>query len=407
MNFKSCLWAVIIPSLSLVLLANTYYIKPGGLAIGTGSPENPFGDFQTALKRAGGGHTYIFMPGVYSGKEIVVEDKYGGTAYAPTVLRSMNKYEAVIHGSTGDGIVIRNGAKWTIVDGFTVRGSKLNGIRCSSDYVAIQNCRVHNNCGMGISSHGYNNVIIEKNIVEFNGDHIKFEHGIYADGENLIIRNNIVRFNASWGLHLYPDIRNSEIVNNLVYGNNGWGILVASKTGPANNRIVNNTVVNNGRGIITGPGWGDVIMNNIVVNNLSWTFGDDEPIQTRQGLDINKNKVDYNLVLPKMKNEGPNTISADPGFADPRTMHFVLKPSSPAVGKGNPGAVPEIDFFGNDIDKTKAVDIGCFPARYTGAYMKLVEKMNNRWPFFDFGDTEFEKKPDIWSLNLSDKETKE
>jgi hypothetical protein len=70
-----------------------------------------------------------------------------------------------------------------------------------------------------------------------------FDHGVYADGDGLTLRGNVVRHNTSYGLDLYPSIKNSLIVNNLVYDQvRQRAIIVACPEGGGRNVIVNNTV---------------------------------------------------------------------------------------------------------------------------------------------------------------------
>lgn len=57
----------------------------------------------------------------------------------------------------------------------------------------------------GIAMHNQKGGVIENNLIEFNGGHVQFDHGVYADGDELTVQGNIVRHNASYGLHLYPD----------------------------------------------------------------------------------------------------------------------------------------------------------------------------------------------------------
>ena len=91
---------------------------------------------------------------------------------------------------------------------------------------------MHNNKAMGIGMHNQKDGVIESNLIEFNGDHVQFDHGVYASGDGHVFRNNIVRHNAGYGLHLYSSIKNSVVANNLVYGQvRGRGIIVSCPAG--------------------------------------------------------------------------------------------------------------------------------------------------------------------------------
>ena len=375
-------------------LAATYWISPKGQMSGTGSESNPFVSAEAALRRVGGGNTFIFQPGDYVGAQITLSPQYAGTAQNPTVLRSQHKHKAVLHGSTFHNIYVRAGCTWVIIDGFESSGAKYTGIKTDADYTVIRNCRIHNNALHGIEAHDVRGVVIEKNVVEYNGAHLQFSHGIYADGENLTIRNNIVRFNAGWGLHLYPEIANSNIENNLIHGNGRWAIGLYSRLPAGSNRIVNNTIVFNGSGIAVNNARNEIIANNIIVGNTGWTFERTEPIQDLSG-DLSQITIDYNLFRPPFPGAGPHAITADPLFLDAAKGTFYLKEGSLAIGKGSREYAPERDFFDRPIPEGKTPDLGCFP--YDPALLSPGYRRDwyRQWPFL-FRTRPDDTLPDLW-----------
>ena len=378
------------------LFAATYWISPKGQISGTGSEANPFASAESALRKAGGGHTFIFMPGDYVGAQITLSPEQAGTAQQPTVLQSQYKHKAVLHGSPFHNIYVRDGCSWVVIDGFESSGAKYTGIKSDADYTVIRNCRIHNNALHGIEAHDVRGTVIENNVVEYNGAHLHFSHGIYADGEGLTIRNNIIRFNSGWGLHLYPEIANSKIENNLIYGNSRWAIGLYSRLPTGSNTIVNNTIVLNGSGIAVNNANNEIIANNIIVDNTGWTFEKTEPIQSLVG-DFRKSTIDYNLCWPPLKGAGPNGISADPMFLDAAKGTFYLKEGSPAIGKGSSEYAPKRDFFDRPLPEGKAPDLGCF------AYDPLLLSPQVRrdwyceWPFL-FRVRPDDTLPDFWKL---------
>ena len=343
------------------LFAATYWISSEGQATGTGSQTNPFPSVEVALKNSSGGDTLIFKPGVYVGKQITLTARHAGSAQRPTVLISQRKYEAVLHGSAFHNIYVRAGCDWVIIDGFESSGARYTGIKSDADYTVIRNCRIHNNALQGIEAHGVLGTVIEDNLVECNGEHVQFCHGIYADGDKLTIRNNIVRYNSGWGLHLYPAIANSKIENNLIHGNERWGIALYSKPKVGSNTIVNNTIVLNGNGIAVKNGRDEIIANNIIVDNTGWRFERAAPIENLEGYSPkSKIMIDYNLCVPKFRGVGVHGISADPMFLDMKKGTFYLRKDSPAIAKGSAKYAPKRDFFNRPLPKRKAPDLGCF-----------------------------------------------
>jgi len=379
------------------LSAATYWISPKGHISGTGSETNPFVSVEAALRKVGGGHTFILQPGDYVGAQITLTPQYAGTAQQPTVLKSQYKHKAVLHGSTFHNIYVKGGCSWVIIDGFESSGAKYTGIKSDADYTVIRNCRIHNNALHGIEAHDVRGAVIENNVVEYNGAHLHFSHGIYADGGSLTIRNNIIRFNSGWGLHLYPEIANSKIESNLIHGNCRWGIGLYSRFPTGSNAIVNNTIVLNGSGIVVKNAQNELIANNIIVDNTGWTFERTEPIQSVGGGDLRKSTIDYNLCRPPLKGAGPNGISADPMFLDVSKGTFYLRQGSPARGKGSSEYAPKRDFYDRPLPEDKAPDLGCFAYDPSLLLPQARRDWYRQWPFL-FRVRPDDTLPDFWKL---------
>ena len=380
------------------LSADTYWIAPKGGPTAKGTEDDPFPSVQVALKQVGGGNIFIFKPGNYVGTQITLTSEHAGSPERPTVLKSQYKYKAVLHGSPTHNIYVRKGCNWVIIDGFESSGARYTGVKSNADYTVIRNCRIHNNALQGIEAHDVRGTVIENNIVEYNGEHLQFSHGIYADGDSLVIRNNIVRFNSGWGLHLYPKIANSRIENNLIYGNERWGIGLYSKPDAGSNRVVNNTIVFNGAGIGIKSAHKEIIVNNVIVNNTGWFFEKAGSIQNLDGKIFKESAalIDYNLCIPPLEVAGPHSESADPLFLDAQKSVFYLKRGSPAIGKGSKEYAPERDFFNRKLSADKAPHLGCFP--YEPSLLKPEARKGwyYQWPFLFKGHSE--TMPDLWQL---------
>ena len=88
----------------------------------------------------------------------------------------------------GDDIMIDN----VRVDRFTIaiHARGCTAVWCSNDRVTVQNSQFTNNFNQGFLGHG-NELLIENNYFENNGDGTVFAHNIYVTGDNgVTIRNN-------------------------------------------------------------------------------------------------------------------------------------------------------------------------------------------------------------------------
>ncbi len=366
--------------------AGTYYVATDGGEDNDGSKEKPWPSVEYALSKVGGGHTIIVRPGIYRGP-IQIGKQYAGTKENPTVIKSEEKWKAIIIGAPYH--VISNGDEcdWLVIDGFEAMGGRYDGIKMNGNYNTVRNCWVHNNKAMGVAMHNKKGGVIESNLIEFNGDHVQFDHGVYASGENLTFRGNVIRHNASYGLHLYSSIKNSVVANNLVYGQvRDRGIIVSCPEGGGKNVIVNNTVVEN-HPLTIWNGDGEVVVNNILVSDSGvFSFNDD----TKNVL------IDYNLCVPGSDLQGQHGITGDPRFVDSGKGVFWLRNDSPAIGKGSSEHAPDIDFWGRPRSKDQAPDLGALPFLSTLTADRAGAVLEYGWAYHRHGGTG--TIPDFWTL---------
>jgi parallel beta-helix repeat protein len=365
--------------------AEEYYVATDGKAENDGSNENPWLSVEYALSKVGGGNTIIVKPGIYRGP-IQIARQYAGTAEAPTIIKSEAKWQAVIIGAPYHVISNGDGCDWVVIDGFEAMGGRYDGIKMNGDYNTVRNCWVHNNKAMGVAMHNQKGGVIENNLIEFNGDHVQFDHGVYADGEDLTICNNIIRHNASFGLHLYPSISSSVIANNLVYGQvRRRGIIVSCPEGSGKNTIVNNTVVED-QGITIWKGDGEVVANNIVVSdNEALLFNE----STTNVL------IDYNLFVPESDRQGAHGITGDPVFVDAGKGVFWLREGSPAIGRGSAKYAPSVDFWGRDRSESQPTDLGALPFVPFLATEQARDDWDYGWAYHRHGAGIM---PDFWKI---------
>lgn len=341
--------AAVAAPLALPAEPGTYYVAPTGSPDNDGSVLSPWPSVQFALERVGGGNTIVLKPGFYQG-QLRVSREYAGTPAAPTIIKSEVKWKAVLYGSLEHGVYVADNANYVVIDGFEVAGARLDGIKIAGHNGVVRNCWVHGANSMGISIHGKQYWTIENNLVEYNGQNVQFHHGIYADGQDYTLRNNIVRHNSGYGVQLYPDARRGVVTGNLIYGHTRKGGMVLQLKGTGRNVIANNTFTENALGINIYGGQGDVIVNNIFAGGPA--IAKDSKTQALL--------VDYNLCSPACT-QGTHGLEGDPMFVYASRGAFYLKDGSPAIGTGTKEFAPATDFWGRPVDPDLPVDIGAFP----------------------------------------------
>ena len=110
---------------------------------------------------------------------------------------------------------------------------------------------------------GNGNTIYRSDIHD-NGSHAPFDHGIYVDGGNNIVRSNTIHGNFTWGVQVYNGYVTGPVGvgHNLVESNYIWGNGVGS-TPAAPSSAAGGMVVGNGSNATT-------IRNNIICGNAQY-----------------------------------------------------------------------------------------------------------------------------------------
>ena len=190
----------------------TFYVRPDGSNGNTGlgnSPELALETITFALTELQPGDTLAIADGVYSEGNLALED-LDGTAEAPTVIRSINRWGAKIEGTEASGIIFRvASSEHVVLDGLEVyhvgRSTQTNtasGISTpNSSYVTVRNCYVHD-CGCGgINGGGGDYYLFERNVARrnarfspFNCSGINVFQPVQLDEEpgfHIVIRDNV------------------------------------------------------------------------------------------------------------------------------------------------------------------------------------------------------------------------
>ncbi|MFZ1683751.1 MAG: right-handed parallel beta-helix repeat-containing protein [Candidatus Zixiibacteriota bacterium] len=283
------------------------------------------------------GDTVLIAPGTYfgnfnlSGKRILLKGERG---YDSTRIVSTVAGSAIITCNTGEDTT-------TIIEGLSLYGNLAGkALICTNSSIIIRNCEILNctgNNGGGIycyhSGTKIRNNWIHNNNSEATGSGICIEGS--AVGREVEISGNLISDNHGTGQGigcLYAD--NVYIHHNVIWNNtnteNGWYTCgVYFNRGGSNLRVINNTIVRNGHGIVTFDSPQPVVRNNIIALNL---LG---------GVQAGLTNCDYNNLwnnhlAPTL---GLHEFSMDPGFVAPDGNDFHLSGSSPCINSGDPNPI--------------------------------------------------------------------
>lgn len=371
-----------------VACAATVYVSPDGRPEGDGSAERPWPSVQFALEKVGGGQTVIMKPGQYPG-DIKIDVPYAGTPDSPTIIRAQEKWRAVVIGGQVHCIWTEPGCHDVVIDGLQCLGARFDGVKLLGDRNTVRNCWIHNNTTMGVAAFHSHGQVIERNLIEFNGSHPYYHHGVYANGDGLTIRYNIVRHNAGYGLHLYAEITNSAIYGNLVHGHSKPEVILACPEGGGKNRFVHNTLMSSAtEPLDISQGKGEIIANNILVGKYGAIS-----LYKCEAADVT---IRNNLCEPACA-LGQGNCDGDPKFVDVGRDVFWLGEGSAAVGKGAADYALETDFWGRPADRTRPPDVGCFPFVAALARPAARASWYYQWPYEFYPNKEM-GLPDLWAL---------
>ncbi len=394
------LFCLLIPILSSISEATTYYVATKGSDTYQGTSSQPFRTIAHAIDKMNPGDTTYVRGGIY--REQSIQFKKSGTANAPIRLINAPGESPVIEASphnSGVGISIINAGGvnksmgWITIEGFEITKFQHAILYRSAHNITIRGNWIHDISGrpdnlenlhsQGITGSGYK-VTVDRNRIErvgnFGGcinspDHCNKDHGIYSNGSDYVITNNIFSNNLCQGVQIngsqssaydptkfagpeFSGAANWLIANNtFAYSHFCPGIVIWGEKATGT-QIVNNIFYENGivkensaaQGIVwTGNGTGAQIK-----NNLFYASGDGSATPIAKGVEgVNYTQSGnlFNTVNPRFVN-APATLPASPNFA--------LTSLSPAINRGLTNLSVGFDFLGVSRPQGGAFDIGAY-----------------------------------------------
>ena len=379
MNSRPILTAfVILLSALTAARGSNYYVATTGNDSNSGTQAAPFLHLSKAASTVTAGDTIIVADGTYGNEGHISDGTGGWNGYAAPVtistagtstawitIKAQNKGKAILDcGTTSSALgcdkyiyLNSTAAYWSFQDLVFTRGA-FGGIGTDfgASHIQVTGCRFeyignwNDTTQVGEDGIGFNSAAtdwwIAGNVFHDIGrtNAANLDHGIYAEGANVTIINNI--------FYNIP---------------HGWGIQLAN--GATNWLIANNTFAS------PNPTQGGLIMlwrtnTNITIRNnilsSSRSYGIDRSTSTLNGCSVDHNLV-YGPSSVIKESTGcrvaSNQVGADPKFMNysSQPYDFHLKAGSPAIGMGlNQGRVA-VDFEGNARPGTAAgFDLGAY-----------------------------------------------
>jgi parallel beta-helix repeat protein len=395
-----------------------------GVDSASGSAIAPWATLERAATAVNPGDIITVRAGNYRGAEFT----RSGTAALPITLRAASgalvNINQDISATRRHGINLE-GASHMIVEGFTVNGRGLAGIRAVlCDNVTIRNNRTDANGRWGILTGFCNDLRIENNVAT----NSVIEHGIYVSnsGDRPVIRNNLISGNNANGIHMNGDfsaggdgvisnalvenniifnngtgggsginmdgVQNSLIRNNLIYGSRASGMSLYQIDGggaSTGNRVLNNTII-----VSSAGRWAlniqDAAINNTVRNNI---FLSDHA--SRGAIDISSNSLtgfssNNNVAISRFTTNGGSTIlnlaqwqaqtgqDANSRVANASqlfvgTTDFHLSSTAPAIDAGELRVDVPSDLEGNPRPSGSTHDAGAYEVNMDAIYRNGFE----------------------------------
>ncbi len=330
--------------------AATYYVATAGSDSNPGTQSAPFRHLsKAALTATQPGDTVIVMDGTYDNEgvvapSIVVILSYSGTAGNPITFRAQNRGKAILDSM--------NSSTTTSCDG----ASAYFGLK-SISFIVIQGFVIQRGCDSGIQTDGAaHDITIRRNEVRNIANHTVIDqigrNGIYlhAAEYNFIFDGNsfhdIGRTDGQTLLHfdhgIYSQGQNMTIINNIFYNmNRGFSIQTAD--GASNWLVANNTFAfGNANGEAGQIMFWNTNSNITVRNNIF--YNPNSSAITRYAATISGCRFDHNLVYGVSTvisdvtgfTIATNQIGANPLFVNASTApyDFQLQPGSPGIDAG-------------------------------------------------------------------------
>lgn len=321
------------------------YVSPTGNDSNPGTKTRPVRTIDRGFALAQAGTTILLMPGTYTGD--VTPAKGGSAAGGLITLKSQVPHAAkIVGGFYVDRPYLR-------IEGLEITGANVDyAMDVVASHIRLINNKIHHisqkkagndngGSGMEIYTDDYgplSDIVIDRNMV--------YDIGLGPGKDEL-----------TQGIYLSVKCTGCRVTNNIVFDVTDFGI--HSYHSPNGWIVANNTVFNNGRGILTGP-------NFTVVNNISYG---NRKLHSDFDLRGGGSTVAGNMSFGRGKVTAPGVQVADPMFVNytgDETGDVHLRLGSPALDTGVAGGAPAFDFDRVARPQGNGFDIGAYERPVAG-----------------------------------------
>lgn len=235
----------------------TFYVAQNGSDSNPGTRQRPWRTVQRALNRLRPGQRALVRRGTYTQDHVI--ERAGTSSAPITLAAYPGERVVLRAGSTsGDTYPLRitSGAAYVRVQGFVIelaRGTSSTNVYFEgrAHHVELSRNEIRFSQDQGVfAENSTRNLHLIGNRIHHNGrGHEEGQHqshGIYIEGADHLIANNVVFDQAyGFGIQVYPENERTIVVNNTIVGNGHSGIVVGGDGGVSDITIRNNVLAFN------------------------------------------------------------------------------------------------------------------------------------------------------------------
>lgn len=308
-------------------------------------------ELRAAIGSLGPADTIVLKPGRYEAFDV----------RAPEVsVVAQHRWQAEVSGGVrlfGDG---------SAVMGLWIDGSERFGVELNGNGQGVLDCWIEHNRHGGVHGIDRTDCIIQRSVIQYNGSHPQFDHGVYLRGFRHRVRDCVVRHNAAWNIHLWDRFQDGQLTNNLVHDSgSGRGVLISNFNDPMARAdqlaFCHNTVLEENIALRVEFFEGDIVIANSIL---------------RGGVVCDCDGAKF---VQNMTREKHTAVDWRPRFVAPGQSVFWLKADSLAIGKAESEYRQKFDQL--NMRRKEPADLGCYEYDMRRTREGFRDEWNHAWPY--------------------------